>query len=139
MGWPHFERPGHVSFRPLLLRTSRTECVGYHTLRGSERGGRKTQLCWNYRGIRQGRNCRVNTLVRQVPQVVWGKLRVGTDVNYPQRDGTTLALARIDADDLAPSRSMPAPAADLSTRQVLDFLEETGRRLNLDTNPYLAE
>jgi hypothetical protein len=73
-----------------------------------------------------------------VPHIVRGRLQepeLLTDViDY---DGFT--TPGLDLDDLVWPRSEALPAYGLSLSEIIDFLAAVGRRLDLDTNPYLQQ
>lgn len=69
-----------------------------------------------------------------VVHYVAGSVVEGGDVDH----GAFRAPA-IDVDQLYWPRHEPCPAADVKTAEIIDLLDELGRRLDLDTNPYLQE
>src|ERR1700727_1343251 len=74
------------------------------------------------------------------PHVVAGRLQTGADTEYRSRDtGRGFVTPKLDLSQLATPRSTPGPAFDLPVAEIYDFLEETGRALRLDHNPYLQE
>jgi hypothetical protein len=75
----------------------------------------------------------------KITHVVRGQVRHDADVEYTSRVGESFLTPRLDLDELVGPRSEPGPAFDLPIDDVLEFLGETGRRLDLGTNPYLAE
>lgn len=77
--------------------------------------------------------------VVQVPHVSHGRLVFGSDVEHRSRVGETFVTPKLDLDSLVLPRTEPGPAFDLPISEVLDFLEETGKRLDVKTNPHLAE
>src|SRR5271167_1209280 len=75
----------------------------------------------------------------KVPHIVQGQAVFGSDVEHRSRVGETFATPKLDLDALVRPRTEPGPAFDVPLCEILDFLAETGRRLNVDTNPHLAE
>lgn len=75
----------------------------------------------------------------RVPHVIRGQARLGDTVEHSTRVGQRFAVPPLDLDELVLPRAEPGPAFDTPIGEVLDFLAETGRRLDLDTNPYLSE
>jgi hypothetical protein len=75
----------------------------------------------------------------KITHVVRGGLRHDAEVEYTSRVGESFWTPRLDLDELVGPRSEPGPAFDVPIDDVLAFLGETGRRLDLATNPYLAE
>ena len=69
-----------------------------------------------------------------VPHIVKGRLVLGAAVDH----GTLLTPA-IDLDDLVWSRREPGPAFDVDLDEIIDLLDEVGRRLDPDTNVWLGE
>jgi hypothetical protein len=68
-----------------------------------------------------------------------GEIVEGEAVAHRSRDlGVTFMTPAIELDRLARPRSVPPPAAGLSTAEIIDFLVAVGARLNLD-NPYLQQ
>jgi hypothetical protein len=75
----------------------------------------------------------------QVPFVVSGRLVEGAVIEHRSRDlGITFATPALDLNALGRPRGERPPAADMPVREIIDFLDEVGRRLTLN-NPYLAE
>jgi Acyl-CoA reductase (LuxC) len=70
----------------------------------------------------------------RVPHIVKGELVVGDDVDHGR-----LVTPALDLDELVWTRREPGPAFDLPHGEIIDLLVEVGRRLNPDTNPWLAE
>jgi hypothetical protein len=70
----------------------------------------------------------------QVPHIIKGKLVMGSDVDHGR-----LLTPALDLDDLVWSRRVPGPAFDIDFDEIIDLLEETGKRLDPDTNEWLAE
>jgi Acyl-CoA reductase (LuxC) len=74
--------------------------------------------------------------VLQVPHIVAGQIIHGSDVSY--RSGSLdFATPTLDLDLLVLSRSEPGPAFDLSSAEIVSFLVETGRRIDVDTNEHV--
>jgi hypothetical protein len=74
----------------------------------------------------------------QVPHVVAGRLVVGNDLEYGSGDGSFCTPA-LDLDALVLPRSEPGPAFDIPLSDIISFLVETGKQLNLDKNAHLQE
>jgi len=73
-----------------------------------------------------------------VPHVVRGGVRIpsgGSEVT----DYGGFMTPRLDLDELVWPRSAPGPAFELPLAEIIDFLAELGRRLDLDANPHLQE
>jgi hypothetical protein len=81
----------------------------------------------------------VKSDLTMVPHIVWGEVEEGSAIEYPSSDGGGWATPRLDLDALALPRSVPGPAFDLPLAEILDFLEETGRRLASPSNPLVEE
>ena len=77
--------------------------------------------------------------VLEVPQVLRGRVVFGAGTEHQTRLGSPFVHPRLDLDELVLSRSVPGPAFDTPLADVIEFLDETGRRLTLDANPHLAE
>lgn len=76
----------------------------------------------------------------RVPHFVRGSIVWGDDREYLSRDfGVPFVTPRIRFDDLFPPRSEPGPAHDVPLTEIIDYLVEIGKRLDLATNPYLQE
>lgn len=72
--------------------------------------------------------------------VVRGETVFGDAVKHRSRDlGVDFLTPAIDLDALVAPRSELPPLLDVPMTEILSFLEETGRRLNLDTNTYMQE
>jgi len=69
-----------------------------------------------------------------VPHIVKGRLAEGS-----QEDYGAFATPKLDMDSLVWMRSEAGPAFDLPAREVVDFLEEVGRSLAFDDNPWLQQ
>jgi hypothetical protein len=75
-----------------------------------------------------------------VPHFVRGEVRWGDDREHHSRDlGIPFVTPAISFDEVVIPRSEPSPMADVPIAEILDFLEETRERLDLDRNPYLQE
>jgi hypothetical protein len=75
-----------------------------------------------------------------VAHFVRGKLVTGAEVRHTSRDlGVEFTTPRIDLDALIGPRSEMPPLYDTPLSEIVDFLVETGRRMDVDTNPYLRE
>jgi hypothetical protein len=73
-----------------------------------------------------------------VPHVVRGKLQMpsaGSEVT----DYADFTTPRLDLDELVWDRSSRGPAFETPLAEIIDFLAELGRRLDLDENPYLQQ
>lgn len=79
------------------------------------------------------------TAAIRIPHIVQGTVRFGDAVEHSSRIGERVLTPRLDLDELVVPRSTPGPAFDVPINEVLQFLGETGRQLDYDTNPYLAE
>lgn len=75
----------------------------------------------------------------KIAHVVRGRVVHDAEVEYTTRVGESFMTPRLDLDDLVWPRSQPGPAFDVPLADVLDFLGETAKNLDLDTNPYLRE
>jgi hypothetical protein len=76
---------------------------------------------------------RVNHFVR-------GKLVSGAALRHRSRDlGADFTTPAIDLDALVTPRSEAPPLLDVKLAEIIDFLVETGERLELERNPYLQE
>jgi hypothetical protein len=69
-----------------------------------------------------------------VPHVVRGRVEEGAEVNWG-----SFATPKLDLDALVWPRSQPGPAFETPIREVIDFLVEVGRALDLDHNARLRE
>jgi hypothetical protein len=69
-----------------------------------------------------------------IPHIVKGRLIHGRDVEY-----SAFATPAIDLDQLVWPRRVPGPAFDVEMDEIVDLLEEVGRRLDPDANQWLAE
>lgn len=71
---------------------------------------------------------------------VRGRLVSSADVLHRSRDlGAGFTTPAVDLDALILPRSEPPPLLDVRLSEIVDFLVETGKRLRLDSNPYLQE
>jgi len=69
-----------------------------------------------------------------------GDVVSGDEVCHRSRDlGIDFVVPRIDLDALAPPRSTVPPLLDVPLKEIIDFLEETGRRLDFETNRHMRE
>jgi hypothetical protein len=74
------------------------------------------------------------------PHFVQGVVVEGDTVHHRSRDlGADFATPAIDLDALILPRSELPPLLDVKLSEIIDFLVETGQRLELDRNPYLQE
>jgi hypothetical protein len=134
--------PGHVQSQPVCLRTVQPLArAGHRPLQGPTRWRRQGDLHRHDRRLcaadRAGDRPVSATL--KITHVVRGQVRHDADVEHTSRIGESFLTPRLELDELVRSRSEPGPAFDLPIDEVLEFLGETGRRLDLGTNPYLAE
>ncbi len=75
-----------------------------------------------------------------VPHFVQGRLVRGADTEYESRDlGASFATPKLNLDELVWSRSELPPAFDVPVAEIVDYLVETGQRLDLDRNEFLQE
>jgi hypothetical protein len=76
----------------------------------------------------------------QVPHVVQGRTVIAPQVEHRSRGlGSSVWTPKIALNELVWPRAEPVPALDTPMTEIIDFLVELGRRLALDSNPYLAE
>ncbi|MGB8366560.1 MAG: acyl-CoA reductase [Rhizomicrobium sp.] len=76
----------------------------------------------------------------KVKHFIRGKLVTGDEVRHTSRDlGVDFTTPAIDLDALVTPRSEMPPLYDVKLSEIVDFLVETGERLDLDRNPYLQE
>jgi hypothetical protein len=76
---------------------------------------------------------RVNHFIR-------GKLVTGDEVRHTSRDlGVDFTTPAIDLDALITPRSEMPPLFDVKLTEIIDFLVEAGKRMELERNPYLQE
>ncbi len=69
-----------------------------------------------------------------------GKLIEGDDVRHRSRDlGGYFTTPAIDLDELVTPRTELPPLLDVPLSEIIDFLVETGERLDLSTNEHLQE
>src|SRR5262249_13265821 len=72
------------------------------------------------------------------PHFVQGALVEGDAVLHRSRDlGAEFSTPAIDLDALVLPRSQLPPLLDVKLAEIIDFLVETGERLQLDRNPHL--
>jgi hypothetical protein len=69
-----------------------------------------------------------------IPHVVKGRIVTGAGAEHAR-----LVTPAIDLDELVWSRREPGPAFDIQLDEVIDLLDETGKRLDPDSNEWLAE
>ena len=69
-----------------------------------------------------------------VPHVVRGRVELDAEVSHG-----AFSTPKLDLDALVWPRSEPGPAFETPIREVIDFLVEAGRALDLDRNPVLQE
>ena len=76
----------------------------------------------------------------QAPYFVRGKLVAGGEVVHRSRDlGIDFAAPKIDLNALIQPRAELPPMLDMPIAEIIDFLVETGERLDFDRNAYLQE
>ena len=76
----------------------------------------------------------------RAPHFVQGTLVEGDAVRHRSRDlGADFVTPAIDLDALVMPRSQLPPLLDVKLDEIIDFLAETGERLQLDHNPYLQQ
>ena len=74
------------------------------------------------------------------PHFVQGVLVEGDAVRHRSRDlGADFVTPAVDLDALVLPRSQLPPLLDVKLAEIIDFLVETGERLQLDRNPHLQE
>ena len=76
----------------------------------------------------------------QAPFFVRGRLLAGDEVVHRSRDlGIDFAAPKIDLNALIQPRAELPPMLDVPIAEIIDFLVETGVRLDFDRNAYLQE
>jgi hypothetical protein len=71
---------------------------------------------------------------------VQGVLVSGAETTHRSRDlGVDFTTPAIDLDSLVMPRTSMPPLLDVPVAEIIDFLEETGKRLALDDNPHLQK
>jgi hypothetical protein len=71
---------------------------------------------------------------------VQGRLVEGDSARHRSRDlGVDFTTPTIDLDALVMPRFVAPPLLDVPTAEIIDFLEEAGKRMALDSNPHLRE
>jgi hypothetical protein len=76
----------------------------------------------------------------EVKHFIRGKLVSGSEVRHRSRDlGADFTTPAIDLDTLVTPRSEAPPLLDVKLSEIIDFLVETGERLQLERNDYLQE
>jgi hypothetical protein len=74
------------------------------------------------------------------PHFVRGLVVDGDAVRHQSRDlGADFVTPAVDLDALITPRSQLPPLLDVKLAEIIDFLVETGERLQLDRNPYLQQ
>jgi hypothetical protein len=74
------------------------------------------------------------------PFFVRGKIVEGSDVRHRSRDlGVEFVTPKIDLDAIVTPRTEPGPLFDVPLAEIIDFLVETGQRLDPKKNQYLQE
>jgi len=84
------------------------------------------------------------TLTRDIgvsaPFFLHGKVVEGADVRHRSRDlGVEFVTPILDLDAIVASRTKPGPLFDVPLAEIIDFLVETGQRLDPAKNPFLQE
>ena len=83
-------------------------------------------------------NSELRTL--RAPFIVRGQLVEGDAVRHSSRDlGAEFTTPAVDLDAVITPRSEVPPLLDVKLSEIIDFLVETGTRLDLDHNPYMQE
>lgn len=78
--------------------------------------------------------------VLMAPHFVQGVLVEGAATRHRSRDlGADFATPAIDLDALVMPRSQLPPLLDVKLEEIIDFLAETGERLQLERNPHLQQ
>jgi len=78
--------------------------------------------------------------VVSAPFFLRGEVLFGTDVIQKSRDlGVTFATPTIPFDRAVPPRTEVPPLLNVPLAEIIDFLVETGARLNASDNPYMQE
>ena len=74
------------------------------------------------------------------PFFIQGKLVEGADVRHRSRDlGVEFVTPSLDLDAIVAPRTQPGPLFDVPLAEIIDFLAETGQRLDPAKNPFLQE
>jgi hypothetical protein len=74
------------------------------------------------------------------PFFVQGKVVEGAETRHRSRDlGVEFVTPRLDLDAIVAPRTEPGPLFDTPLAEIVDFLVETGQRLNPSKNPFLQE
>ena len=74
------------------------------------------------------------------PFFVRGKLVDTREVVHRSRDlGASFASPKLNLDEVITPRTEPGPLFDTPLSEIIDFLVETGQRMDLDKNPHMAE
>ncbi|TAL03931.1 MAG: long-chain-fatty-acyl-CoA reductase [Rhodospirillaceae bacterium] len=90
--------------------------------------------------IKTGELPTASTEPLRVHHFVRGALVEGNDVRYTSRDlGADFTTPAIDLDALITPRSEPGPLFDVKISEIIDFLVETGERMDLERNVHLQE
>lgn len=78
--------------------------------------------------------------VLMAPHFVQGVLVEGAATRHRSRDlGADFATPAVDLDALVMPRSQLPPLLDVKLEEIIDFLAETGERLQLERNPHLQQ
>ncbi|MDE8651198.1 acyl-CoA reductase [Novosphingobium album (ex Liu et al. 2023)] len=76
----------------------------------------------------------------RAPFFIRGKLVDRDEARHVSRDlGVAFASPKLNLDDLVTPRAEPGPLFDVKLGEIIDFLVETGQRLDYKINPYLQE
>lgn len=78
--------------------------------------------------------------VVRAPFFIRGKLVDTGEVSHVSRDlGVTFAAPKLRLNEIVTPRTEPGPLFDVPLKEIIDFLVETGKRLDPAGNPYMAE
>jgi hypothetical protein len=78
--------------------------------------------------------------VVRAPFFIRGKLVDTGEARHVSRDlGVTFVSPELHLNELITPRSEPGPLFDVKLSEIIDFLVETGQRLDYRTNPHMAE
>jgi hypothetical protein len=81
----------------------------------------------------------VDTAV-SAPFFIQGKVVEGTEARHRSRDlDVEFVTPGLDLDAIVAPRTQPGPLFDVPLAEIIDFLAETGQRMDLARNPFLQE
>jgi hypothetical protein len=81
-----------------------------------------------------------STKTLSAPFFIRGSLVEGTDTTHTSRDlGVDFTTPRVDLDRIVTSRTQLPPLLDVPLTEIIDFLVETGERLQLEKNPHMQQ